>query len=73
MQSLKFEGLLIYLGMGNSQICVTEIFSVFRLFKGFTKIWEGSNILKLYSVEVCFYQNYKFVILGENKMIVLKQ
>ena len=29
-------------------------------------LWEGPNILKLYSVEVCFYQTCKFVILGEN-------
>ena len=29
--------------------------------KGFTTIWEGSNDLKLYSLEVCFYQTCKFV------------
>ena len=32
---------------------------------GVTTILEGSNDLKLYSLEVCFYQTYKFVILGE--------
>ena len=55
-------------GMGNSQIRFTEIFNNFRLFKDFTTIWEGSNILKLYFVEVCFYQTGKFVTLEENIM-----
>ena len=41
--------------MGNSLIRFTEIFNVFSLLKGFTTMWEGSKILKLYSVEVCFY------------------
>ena len=43
-----------------------ETFKVFRRSKRFSKIWEGSNSLKLYSVEVCFYQTCKFVILKEN-------
>ena len=30
----------------NSQICFTEDFNVFRLLKGFTTMWEGSNNLK---------------------------
>ena len=50
--------------MGNIQIHFTETFNVFRLLKGITAIWEGSNILKLYSVEV--YQTYKFATLEEN-------
>ena len=53
-------------GMDNSQILFTENLNVFRNFKDFTTILEGSNILKLYSVEVCFYQTCKFVVLGEN-------
>ena len=44
----------------------TESFNMFRLLKGFTTILEWSNELKLYSVEVFFYQTCKFVILGEN-------
>ena len=55
-------------GMDKSQIRFTETFNVFRLLKGFTTIWEGSNILKLYFVEVCFYQTGKFVTLEENIM-----
>ena len=51
------------LGRGNIQIPFTEIFNDLRLLKGFTAIWEGSDILKLYSVEVYFYQTCKFVIL----------
>ena len=50
--------------MGNNQIQFTWTFYVFRLLKGITTIWEGSNILKLYSVEV--YQTCKFVTLEEN-------
>ena len=50
--------------MGNIQIHFTETFNAFRLLKGITTIWEGSNILKLYSVEV--YQTCKFVTLEEN-------
>ena len=53
-------------GMGNSQIRFTETCNVFSFFKGFTTIRKGSNILKLYSVEVCFYQTCKFVTLEEN-------
>ena len=45
----------VQIGMGNSQI---------RLLKCFSTIWEGSKILKLYSVEVCFYQTC--VTLEEN-------
>ena len=50
--------------MGNIQIHFTGTFNVFRLLKGITTIWEGSNILKLYSVEV--YQTCKFLTLEEN-------
>ena len=50
--------------MGNIQIHFTETFNVFRLLKDITTIWEGSNILKLYSVED--YQTCKFVNLEEN-------
>ena len=49
-----------------SKISFTETCNVLRRFKGFKTIWKGSNILKLYSVEVCFYQKCKFVILEEN-------
>ena len=52
--------------MSNSQIRFIETFSVFRLLTDFTTIWEGSDVLKLYSVEVCFYQTCKFVTLKEN-------
>ena len=41
-------------------------FNVFRLLEGFTTIWEGSNILNPYSVEVCFNQTCIFVTLEEN-------
>ena len=44
------------------EIRFTETFNIFRLLTGFTAIWEGSNDLKLYSVEVCFYQTCKFVM-----------
>jgi len=54
----------ILIGMGNIQINFTGTFYVFRLLKAITTIWEGSNILKLYSVEV--YQTCKFVTLEEN-------
>ena len=40
------------LGLGNSQIRITETFDVFRLLIGFTTTWEGSDIWKYYSVEV---------------------
>ena len=33
------------------------------LLKSFMTSWEGSNILKRYSVEVFFYQTCKFVTL----------
>ena len=46
---------------------ITVTFNIFRLLKGFTTIWEGSNDLKLYSVDVSFYQICKFVTLEENK------
>ena len=45
------------LGLGNSQIRNTETFDVFRLLIGFTTIWEGSDIWKLYSVEVCIIKH----------------
>ena len=50
--------------MGNIQIHFEWNFNVFRLLKGVTTIWEGSNILNLYSVEV--YQTCKSVTLEEN-------
>ena len=46
---------------------ITVTFNIFRLLKGFTTIWEGSNDLKLYSVDVSFYQICKFVTLEEKK------
>ena len=46
---------VLQLGMDNSKIRFTETFNVFRFLKHFTTIWESS--LKLYSVEVCFYQH----------------
>ena len=46
------------------QIQFTGTFYVFRILKGITAIWEGSNILKLYSEEV--YQKCKFATLKEN-------
>jgi len=49
--------------MGNIKIHFTGTFNVFRLLKGITTIWEGFNILKLYSVEV--YQTCKSVTLKE--------
>ena len=30
-------------------------FKVFRLFKGFTRIWDKNPILKLHARQVCFY------------------
>ena len=45
----------------NIKIRFIETLNVFRLLKGFTTIWEGSNIVKLYSVEVCFYLTCKFL------------
>ncbi len=50
--------------MGNNQIQFTWTFYVFRLLKDITTIWECSNILKLYSVEL--YQTCKFVTFEEN-------
>ena len=38
------------------QIRFTDTLNVFRRLKGFTTILEVSNILNLYSVEVCCYQ-----------------
>ena len=32
--------------------------SFYKTFKDFTTKLEGSNILKLYTVEVCFYQTF---------------
>ena len=42
------------IGMGNCQIRFSETFNVFRLLKGYTTMWEDSNILKLYSEVVSF-------------------
>ena len=54
----------ILIEMGNIQIHSTGTFNVLRLLKGSTTIWEGSNILKIYSVEV--YQTCKSVTLEKN-------
>ena len=40
----------------------TETFNVLKLLKGYRTTWEVSNILKLYSVEVCFYQTCKWFV-----------
>ena len=61
--TLKYE----QLGIENSQIHFTETFNVFRLLKSCSTILEGSNMLELYSVEVCFYQTCERVTLDENK------
>ena len=42
---------------GYGQIRFTEACNVFRLLKGFTTIWEGFNILELYSVQV--FQHFR--------------
>ena len=54
------------LAMGEIKIRFIETFHIFRLLKGFTAIWEGSNYLKLSSVEVLFHQTYNFVFIREN-------
>ena len=48
------------------KIRFTETLNIFRLLRGFMTIWEGFNILKVYFVEVWFYQTCKFVTLEEN-------
>ena len=61
------------IGMGNCQIRFTETFNVFRLFKGYMTIWEGSNILKLYSEVVSFFQTfteYSFKSLDPSQIVV---
>ena len=37
----------VQVGMGNSQIRFTENFNFFKILKGLTTLWEGSNILTL--------------------------
>ena len=44
---------------------VISFYRKFNILKGFTTIQEGSNDLKLFSTEVCFYQACKCFILGE--------
>ena len=46
----------------------SDILTLFRLSKGFATIWVGSDISKLFSAKVCFYQTCKFVSLEENIM-----